>query len=68
MKILYQKMLLMSHLKLLASYPLLWCRVQLVSHREVVSLDDVNLVRGLPGKGDVFEDLQYENSGQSSRF
>ena len=44
--------------KLLASYPLLRCRVQIVPHFEVVSLDDVNLVRCLPGEGDVFENLQ----------
>ena len=44
--------------KLLASYPLLRRRVQIVPHFEVVSLDDVNLVRGLPGKGEVFENLQ----------
>ena len=61
MKILYQKMLLMSHLKLLASDPLLRCRVQIVPHFEVVSFDEVNLVRCLPGEGDVFENLQNEN-------
>merc|ERR1712241_549500 len=46
--------------KLLASYPLLRCRVQIVPHFEVVSFDDVNLVRCLPGEGDVCENRRKD--------
>ena len=42
----------------LASDPFLWCRVQICPHFEVVSFDDINFVRGLSRKGNVFKNLQ----------
>ena len=42
----------------LASDRLLRRRVHFCPDFEVVSFDDVDLVRGLPGKGDVFKNLQ----------